>query len=67
MRVCVGGEVGRSELNAVVEKERRSLGTTPFEHFTVGVAEADPEAVELGRLKKDLRSGSKSPLNSRTK
>ncbi len=45
--VCVGGEVGRSELNAVVEKGKKVVGNDAFEHFTVGVAEADPEAVEF--------------------
>ena len=46
--VGVGRKVGRSELNAVVEKGEEVVGDDAFEDFAVGVAEADPEAVEFG-------------------
>jgi len=46
--VRVGAKVGRCELDAVVEKAEKIVGDDAFEDFAVGVAEADPEAVELG-------------------
>ena len=45
--VRVGGKVGRSKLDAVVEKAEKIVGDDAFEDFAVGVAEADPEAIEL--------------------
>jgi hypothetical protein len=45
--VGVGGEVGGSELDAVVEEGEKVVGDDSFEGFAVGVTEADPEAVEF--------------------
>src|SRR5258707_7171893 len=45
--VGVGGEVGRSELDAVVEEAEKGVGNDTFEDFAVGVAEADPEGIQL--------------------
>jgi len=46
--VGVGAKVGRSELNAVVEKAEKVIGDDAFEDFAVGVAETDPETIEFG-------------------
>src|SRR5438552_19072172 len=46
--VGVGAKVRRSELDAVVEDAEKIVGDDAFEDFAVGVAEANPEAVELG-------------------
>jgi hypothetical protein len=46
--VGVGAQVGRSELDAVVEEAEKVIGDDAFEDFAVSVAEADPKAVELG-------------------
>jgi len=46
--VGVGAKVGRGELNAVVEEAEKVVRDDAFEDFAVGVAEADPEAIELG-------------------
>jgi len=45
--VGVGAEVRRSELDAVVEEAEKVIGDDAFEDFAVGVAEADPKAVEF--------------------
>jgi hypothetical protein len=49
--VSVGVKVGRRELDAVVEKREEVVGDDSFEGFAVGVAEADPKAVEFGAAK----------------
>ena len=45
--VGIGGEVGRGELDAVVKEREQIVGDDAFEDFAVGVAEADPEAIEF--------------------
>jgi hypothetical protein len=45
--VGIGVEVGRSELDAVVEEREQVVGDDAFEGFAVGVTEADPKAIEL--------------------
>jgi hypothetical protein len=46
--VGVGGQIGRGELDAVVEERKKVIGDHTFQGFAVGVAEADPKAVEFG-------------------
>ena len=55
--VGVGGEVGRSELDAVVEEPEKVIGNDAFENFAVSVAKANPEAVELGTGEEGLAFG----------
>lgn len=55
--IGVGGEVGRSELYAVVEEPEKVVGDDTFEGFAVGVTEADPEAVELGTGEEGFAAG----------
>ena len=55
--VGVGAKVGRSELNAVVEKAEKVIGDDAFEDFAVGVAEADPETIELGSREEGFTFG----------
>ena len=55
--VGVGVEVGRSELDAVVEKQEQVVGNDAFEGFAVGVAEANPQAVELGAREEGFALG----------
>jgi hypothetical protein len=55
--VCVGREVGRSELDAVVEEREKVVRDDAFEGFTVGIAEADPEPVEFGTAEEGFALG----------
>lgn len=55
--VGVGVEVWRSELDAVVEKREQIVGDDAFHGFAVGVAEADPKAVELGAREEEFALG----------
>ncbi len=55
--VGVGGEVGRSELDTVVEEREQVVGDDAFEGFAVGVTETDPEAVELGTREEGFAFG----------
>ena len=51
---AVGGgiQVGRSDLQAVIEERKQIVGDDPFQCFAVGIAQSNPEAVELGAAQK---------------
>ena len=55
--VGVRAQVGRSELNAVVEEAEKVIGDDAFEDFAVSVTEADPKAVEFGSGEKGFTFG----------
>jgi hypothetical protein len=55
--VGVGGEIGRGELDAVVEKGKKIVRDDTFEHLAVGVAEPNPEAVEFGPTQEGFAFG----------
>src|SRR5882672_6140294 len=55
--VGVGAKVGRGKLDAVVEERKKVIGDDTFQNFAVGVAEADPKAVELGSRKERFTFG----------
>jgi len=56
---AVGGgvEVGRRDLQAVVEEREEVIGDDTFERVAVGVPEADPQAVELGAAEEHFALG----------
>jgi hypothetical protein len=45
--IGVGVEVGWSELDTVVEERKQVVGDDAFQGFTIGVTEANPEAIEF--------------------
>jgi hypothetical protein len=51
---AVGGgiQVGGRDLQAVIEERKQIVGDNAFQCFAVGVAQANPEAVELGATQK---------------
>ena len=55
--VGVGVEVGRSDLDAVVEEGEQVVGDDTFEGLAVEEAQANPEAVELGAAEKGFALG----------
>jgi len=46
--VCGGIEIGRGDLNAVVQEREQIVWDDAFDGFPVGVAQTNPKAVELG-------------------
>lgn len=56
---AVGGgiEIGRSDLDAVVENGEQVVGNYTFEGFAVEIAEAKPKAVEFGAAEKGFALG----------
>jgi len=52
-----GVQVGRGDLQAVVEEREKVVGDDAFEGVAVGVAEANPEAIELGAAEKRFALG----------
>lgn len=46
----VGGriEIGRRDLDAVIEKGEEVVGDDAFENFAIEIAQANPQTVELG-------------------
>ena len=46
--VGIGVEIGRGDLDAVVEKREKVIGDYAFERVAIQEAQAEPEAVELG-------------------
>src|SRR5215813_1290391 len=67
MRSVLEERSGGVSWTPLSRRERRSLGTTPSRVSPSVYRRRIQRPSSLGRLKKDLRSGSKSPLNSRTK
>jgi len=55
--VGVGGKVGWSELDAIVEQPKKVVGHNAFEDFAVGVAESNPKAIELGTRQEGFAFG----------
>lgn len=55
--VGCGVQVGRSDLDAVVEEREKVVGDDAFDGFAIGVAQADPEAVELGAAEEGFAHG----------
>jgi hypothetical protein len=56
---AVGGgvKIGRRDLQAVVEEREEVVRDYAFERVAVGVAQADPQAVELGAAEEDFAFG----------
>jgi hypothetical protein len=55
--IGIGVEIGRSDLEAVIEEVEEVVGDDPFETFAVGITEADPETVELGTAEEGFALG----------
>jgi len=55
--VGVGIEIGRSDLDAVVEEGQEIVGEDAFEGLAIEEAEAEPKAVEFGAAKKGFALG----------
>jgi hypothetical protein len=58
---AVGGrvQIGRSDLDAVIEHGEKVVGDHTFERFSVAIAKADPEAIELGAAEEGFALGFK--------
>ena len=56
---AVGGgiEVGRSDLDAVIEHREQVVGDHAFDGLAIAVAEANPESIQLGTAEEDLALG----------
>jgi len=57
--VGFGVEVGRSDLDAVVEKREKIVGYDAFEGLAVQEAETEPEAIKFGAAKEGAAFGLK--------
>ena len=55
--VSRGAQVGRGDVEAVVEEAEEVVGDDAFEGVAVDEAEADPEAVEFGAAEKGFAFG----------
>jgi hypothetical protein len=55
--VCRGIEVGRGDLDAVVQHCEKVIRNYAFDGFPVAVTQADPKSVELGSAEKGLALG----------
>ena len=65
--VGIGVEVGRSDLDAVVDEREQMVGATPSRDSPSRKRRRSQRPSSLGRLRNALRSGSKSSSKSRTK
>src|SRR5262252_150832 len=55
--VGVGREIGRSQLDAIVEEREQVIRNDPFEGFAVCITKANPEAIQFGTAEKGLALG----------
>jgi hypothetical protein len=55
--VCVGAEIGRSDLQAIIEQTEEIIGDYTLEDFAIGVAHANPQAIEFRAAEENFSFG----------